>query len=67
MSKSLVPQKDKASRVTNAVKTDLGTAGIVIATAVGYTMIPVFGWAVGIAGTGYLLYRSVKRGLKNDE
>ena len=67
MSDKLVPRKDPGSRVVNALKTDGVTAGITAATIIGASVIPVFGWAVGLVGGGYLLYRSVNRGLKKDD
>ena len=65
MSKSLVPKNDPGSGVVDAVKTDLVTAGITVATVAGVTLIPVFGWAVGVAGGVYLVYRAAKRGVRN--
>lgn len=65
MSKSLVPRDpDPASGILNSVGHDATQAGIVIGTIVVHAMVPVFGWAVLLAGGGVFAYRAVKRGLK---
>lgn len=65
MSNQLVPRKDPGSRVVNALKTDGVTAGVTALTVIGATVVPVFGWAVGLAGGGFLLVRAVRRGLRD--
>lgn len=57
-------KKDAGSRVVENVVHDGVTAGVAVATIVVYGMLPVFGWAVLLAGGGYIGYRAVKRGLK---
>ena len=64
MSNSLVPKKDAGSNVVNAVVHDGVTVGVTVATIVVYSMVPVFGWAVLLAGGGYVGYRAIKNGLK---
>lgn len=65
MSKSLVTKKDAGSGVVESVVHDGVTVGVTVATVIVYSMIPVFGWAVLLAGGGYVGYRAVKKGLKN--
>lgn len=64
MSNALVPKKDAGSSVVESVAHDGVTAGIAVGTLIVYGAIPVFGWAVLLAGGGVIGYRAIKRGLK---
>lgn len=66
MSKAIIPRDpDQAQGVVDSVVYDGVTAGIVVGTIVVHAMVPIFGWAVLLAGGTAVGWRAVKRGLKN--
>jgi threonine/homoserine/homoserine lactone efflux protein len=58
---------DPGSGVMNELGNTAVTGGVAVGSVAAFTMIPVVGPFIAIAGVGYLGWRAVKRGLNKSK